>query len=43
MPVQQGRSHLDSGVYEGIREHNQGAKAPLAAIFNTPLFNDDHG
>jgi hypothetical protein len=37
MTVQQGRSHLDGrSVREGVREHGQVARTPLAAFFNTP-------
>jgi hypothetical protein len=27
------------GAYEGVREHGQGARTPLAAFFNTPFFS----
>jgi hypothetical protein len=27
------------GAYEGVREHGQGARTPLAAFFNTPFLS----
>ncbi len=32
MTVQQGRSQLTGGAYEGVREHGQGASTPLACL-----------
>jgi hypothetical protein len=43
MRVQQGRSRLDGrSVREGVREHGQGARTPLAPFFNTPTLHRVH-